>query len=107
MLLFLVPSHLSAGMMPQVEDLMEGCPTPDSANLLYCVLAGISVVVVFLFYQGVVKLIQGKKKKAAESKQESLRDEEFLELQVELYGERAKELQASRHSRDGSKHGRK
>jgi hypothetical protein len=82
-------------------------PDTDGANLAYCVLSGFLTVIVFLMYQGVVKLMQGQKAQKDEAKRETLRDEEFLELQVELYGERARALQASRHSKQGSKHGKK
>jgi ABC-type lipoprotein export system ATPase subunit len=100
-------------MIPGVQDEMEGCPDTDGLNLaLLCILAFI-VVFVFLMVKLAMRLARSRGEQAASSKKEALMEAEgFLELQVELFGERARAMYESRHSskhdsKHGSKHGKK
>jgi hypothetical protein len=86
---------------------MEGCPDTHASNTTYLILTGIMGAVLYAAFKLTTGAINSMRDEAENSKKEGLRDEEFLELQVDLYGERARELQASRHSRDGSKHKKK
>lgn len=92
-------------MLPQVQDDMENCPSDQSANMLYLVLTGLLPLIVFLVYMGCRRLMAQKKTKRANMEKDALKDNEFLELQVELYGERALEMMQnySTHSSRSSK----
>jgi len=87
---------------------MENCPSSDGKNKLYLVLSSLVGVVLFLCVMGVSKLRSGKKSKKDNLKKETLRDDEFRELQIELYGDRILELENTRHSKSsvGSSKGR-
>jgi hypothetical protein len=73
-------------MIPAVQDDMENCPASD-VNVLYMVLSAMVGLVMFLIYQTSTTLIRMSKKKKAISKKNLLKDAEFRDLQVELYGE--------------------
>jgi hypothetical protein len=95
-------------MLPQVQDSMEGCPEGDTENLVYMVLAGLVTLFIFLFFMSIISIVNSFQAGKDETKREALRDADgFLELQVELFGEHARELNESRHSKKGSKHGKK
>jgi len=93
-------------MIPGIRDSMENCPKSDSANLLYLILSGLVGLVLFLIAMGLVSLFRSKKKLKQSSKKNALKDEEFVELQVELYGEGVLDIQSTSHSssRHYSKH---
>jgi hypothetical protein len=73
-------------MIPVVQDDMENCPASD-VNVLYLVLSAMVGLVMFLIYQTSTTLIRASMKKKAISKKNLLKDAEFRDLQVELYGE--------------------
>jgi hypothetical protein len=73
-------------MIPSVQDDMENCPASD-VNVLYMVLSAMLGLVMFLIYQTSKTLIRASRKKKATSKKNLLKDAEFRDLQVELYGE--------------------
>mmetsp|Transcript_13113 Transcript_13113/g.29784 ORF Transcript_13113/g.29784 Transcript_13113/m.29784 type:complete len:98 (+) Transcript_13113:857-1150(+) len=74
-------------MVPSVEDSMEGCP--ENLNLLYLVLSALVGVAFFLVIQ-LVGAIRSKKADVETAKlRESMFDDEFHQLQVTLYGEKA------------------
>ena len=75
-------------MVPSVEDSMEGCPS-HNLDLVYLILSGLLGVFVFLS----VKLILSCRKTAKtvereRAKRASMHDDEFVSLQVELYGQK-------------------
>mmetsp|Transcript_10509 Transcript_10509/g.29025 ORF Transcript_10509/g.29025 Transcript_10509/m.29025 type:complete len:252 (+) Transcript_10509:833-1588(+) len=75
-------------IVPGVQDDMEGCPD-DDLNTLYMILASLVGVFVFLVWQ-FIGAIRSKKADVAQAKlRESMFDEEFHQLQVSLYGEKA------------------
>eukprot|EP00522_Entomoneis_paludosa_P002878 CAMPEP_0172468606 /NCGR_PEP_ID=MMETSP1065-20121228/61671_1 /TAXON_ID=265537 /ORGANISM="Amphiprora paludosa, Strain CCMP125" /LENGTH=487 /DNA_ID=CAMNT_0013226029 /DNA_START=17 /DNA_END=1480 /DNA_ORIENTATION=+ len=75
-------------MVPEVQDDMEGCPNED-LNVLYMILAALVGIFLFLFVQLIVT-IRGKKEALEQDKLlESMQDDEFHQLQVTLYGEKA------------------
>jgi hypothetical protein len=64
---------------------MEGCPDSD-VNVLYMVLSAMLGTVMFLTYQVVKVLFESSHKKKTMTKKNKLKDAEFRDLQVELYG---------------------
>lgn len=90
-------------MLPQVENDMEGCPSTDQANMIALVLSAFIPLFLFLLVTGIRSLVQTKKTKKANLQKDALKDQEFLELQVELYGDRALEMHNSQHSRGSAK----
>jgi hypothetical protein len=93
-------------MIPSVQDDMENCPASD-VNLLYMVLSGLLGVVMFLIYQTSKTLIRASTKKKATSKKNLLKDAEFRDLQVELYGEGVllkDSLNGTNHTVNGTNH---
>jgi hypothetical protein len=72
--------------IPQVKDSMEGCPSSD-LNTLYLVLSALLGLVMFLIYQTTKAFVRASSKKKAATKKNGMKDDEFRDLQVELYGE--------------------
>ena len=89
-------------MIPGVQDEMENCPASDGANKLYLILSALIGLVLFLFIMGVSSIVRKKKSEKLSSKNNSLKDDEFRDLQVELYGDRVLELQSTNHSTSSS-----
>jgi hypothetical protein len=83
---YLFPRFYFWCMIPSVQDDMENCPD-DNVNVLYMVLSAMLGLVLFLIYQTSKTLTRASTKKKATSKKNSLKDAEFRDLQVELYGE--------------------
>lgn len=83
---YLFPRFYFWCMIPSVQDAMENCPASD-VNVLYMVLSAMFFVVMVFIYQTFKTLIRTSRKKDAISKKNLLKDEEFRDLQVELYGE--------------------
>jgi hypothetical protein len=86
--------------IPSVQDMMEGCPDSDT-NTLYMVLSGFVFTVLFLIFKITKSLLKSLKMKKAISEKNKLKDDEFRDLQVELYGERVllkDSLSATNHS---------
>jgi hypothetical protein len=86
--------------IPSVQDMMEGCPDSDM-NTLYMVLSGFFFTVMFLTFKITKSLLKSIKMKKAISEKNKLKDDEFRDLQVELYGERVllkDSLSATNHS---------
>ena len=75
-------------MIPGVLEIMEGCPASEGVNLFLLALTGLINLIAFLLYQ-LLKYSSKKSKEAkAASKREALKDDpEFIDLQLELYGE--------------------
>lgn len=83
-------------MVPGVDDQMEGCPADESLNLLYLCLSGLLGVALFLMVMGVVAVVRNAKKAKKNEKLAALQDDdEFIALQVEMYGE--KQLRRLQH----------
>jgi len=95
-------------MIPSIQDEMENCPESSALNLLYLVLSGLLGVVLFLAAMGINTLVNNSKQKKANSLKERLQDDdEFISLQLELYGaknlrklQRADSLGDTIHSND-------
>jgi len=94
-------------MIPGVQDDMEGCPDED-LNILYLVLSGFIGVVVFVFIKLLNRASAASKSLEQAGKLADMLDDEFEQLQVELFGEKGlrhfKHMQstysnASTHSR--------
>jgi hypothetical protein len=83
---YLFPRFYFWCMIPSVQDSMENCPD-DDVNVLYMVLSAMLGRVLFLLYQTSKTLTRASMKKKATSKNNLLKDAEFRDLQVELYGE--------------------
>jgi len=83
-------------MVPGVMDQMEGCPKTQSLNMLYLCLSGLLGVFLFLVVMGGVTLVRNAKKaKLTEKLASMMDDDEFIQLQVEMYGE--KQLRRLQH----------
>jgi hypothetical protein len=74
--------------LPGVQDSMEGCPSDDVA-ILYMFLSGLIGIVLFLVYLSVKSFFSTIKTKKAVIKRNSLKDQEFRDLQIELFGEKS------------------
>ena len=72
--------------IPGVQDDMEGCPD-DDLNVLYMILAALIGTFLFFVYETVRFIVRSSKTKKILSKQSKMKDDEFRDLQVELYGE--------------------
>ena len=72
--------------IPVVQDSMEGCPDSD-LNTLYLVLSGFIFTVMFVAYKAYRLALKSITKKKNISHKNKLKDSEFRDLQVELYGE--------------------
>jgi hypothetical protein len=73
-------------MIPQVQDDMEGCPASD-VNVAYMTLSSFIGLFLFLIYQISKAAISASRTKKSISKKNKLKDAEFRDLQIELYGE--------------------
>jgi hypothetical protein len=72
--------------IPTVQDSMEGCPDSD-LNTLYLILSGFIFTVMFVAYKLVQLTSKSISKKKDVNQKNKLKDSEFRDLQVELYGE--------------------
>jgi hypothetical protein len=82
---------------------MEGCPN-DDVIVLYTVLSGLVGAVMFLLYEAIRVGLNASRSKAASKHHDRLKDDEFVDLQIELYGEQVllkDSLARSSHSRRG------
>lgn len=98
-------------MIPGVQDDMENCPDED-LNILYLILSGFIGVVVFIFVKTLNQASASAKSMDKMGKLAEMMDDEFVELQVELFGEKGlkhfKHMQStlsnhSNHSRNSDK----
>lgn len=77
-------------LTPGVQEYMEGCPSTKEANVVYMVLSGMIIPVLYLFYACAVRILTGVHKEKISMENEKLKDKEYHELQNELYGDRVK-----------------
>ncbi|CAB9514741.1 expressed unknown protein [Seminavis robusta] len=76
-------------MVPVVDQQMEGCPADSGLNLLYLCLSGLLGVFLFVIIMGGAAIIKSARKKKDGKRREAMKDDdEFQELQLELYGEK-------------------
>ncbi|KAL7555877.1 hypothetical protein ACA910_019293 [Epithemia clementina (nom. ined.)] len=92
-------------MVPDVQEDMEGCPDED-LNILYMILSSLVGLFAFLFVQGILAARhKGKESEKARLKA-SMMDEEFADLQMTLYGEKAlrrlNHLNSTTHSKSST-----
>lgn len=74
-------------MIPGVQDGMEGCPAEDE-NIFFMILAAMLGLVLFSVYQTAKTIFARSQQKQATAKMNALKeDDEFVDLQIELYGE--------------------
>jgi hypothetical protein len=75
-------------MVPVVDEQMEGCPADRGLNVLYLCLSGLLGVFLFVVVMGGVSFVRSARKKKDSKKREAMMDDdEFQELQLEMYGE--------------------
>jgi ABC-type lipoprotein export system ATPase subunit len=75
-------------MVPVVDEQMEGCPADRGLNVLYLCLSGLLGVFLFIVIMGGVSIVRSARKKKDSKKREAMMDDdEFQELQLEMYGE--------------------
>lgn len=87
-------------MIPGVKDQMENCPS-DDLLVLYSVLSALVGLTLFMVYVGVKSAIKAARSKKVSKKHNRLKDDEFVDLQIELYGEqilKKDSLSGSAHS---------
>merc|ERR1712226_604816 len=76
-------------MVPGVQDQMEGCPADSGLNLLYLCLSGLLGVFLFIVIRGTVTLYKSIQRKKDHQKKAALADsDDFIDLQLYLYGEK-------------------
>ncbi|GAX26987.1 hypothetical protein FisN_9Lh293 [Fistulifera solaris] len=90
-------------MIPGIRDQMENCPADDGKNMLYMILSALIGVVLFLVVMAVSAFMRSHKTKKESSKKNALKDDEFRDLQLELYGEKAMDIQSTNHSTNSKK----
>eukprot|EP00934_Nitzschia_sp_Nitz4_P003054 Nitzschia sp. Nitz4//scaffold250_size28497//13872//15478//NITZ4_008125-RA/size28497-processed-gene-0.18-mRNA-1//-1//CDS//3329544216//3044//frame0 len=73
-------------MIPSTQDMMEGCPDDEGENLWYLCLSAFLGTFMFFFYQFVAMVLRRTAKKEEAKKKDSMKDDAFIDLQVELYG---------------------
>jgi hypothetical protein len=73
-------------MIPSLEGVMEGCPA-DNVIMLYMVLSSFFFVTLFLAYKAMKYFIKLGKVKETVDYRNKMKDDEFRDLQVELFGE--------------------
>jgi hypothetical protein len=73
-------------MIPGVQDDMEGCPDED-LNVLYMVLSALIGTFLFAVYEITLFIVKASHTKKQIHEKNQLKDDEFRDLQVELYGE--------------------
>ena len=88
-------------MIESVQDEMENCP--DRFTLLYLVLAACLVLVLFLVVVGLGRLLQTRASQKRTAQENLLKDDDFGNLQAQLYGRRDSSLEATHHSSASSK----
>jgi len=77
--------------LPGVAEDMEGCPDTRAATLTYMTLASFFWVFIFMVIQCIF-FVKGKKEATKRERSAAeLLDDDFADLQVELYGERGRE----------------
>ena len=76
-------------LLPDLEDAMEGCPDDEGLNILYMILSALVGLFVFLFAQAVLAARNQSKETEKAKLKESMMDEDYAELQMSLYGEKA------------------
>ena len=76
-------------MVPGVQDDMENCPSED-VNVLYMILSAFIGVVLFLLVKTFNKASATAKSLEEAGKLAEMLDDEFEELQVELFGEKGR-----------------
>jgi len=83
-------------MIPGLAEEMEGCPT--TLNMFYLVLSGFVNVFLFLFIKLIYALIDiRKQRKTKDDQTKSMMNQDFSELQRELYGDKlVKEISLSK-----------
>jgi hypothetical protein len=72
-------------VIPDVQDLMEGCPN-DDVIVLYMVLSGLIGLVSFVLYEVFKCLVHSIRENKASREKDMLKDKEFSNLQLSLYG---------------------
>lgn len=90
-------------MIPDIRDQMDNCPSTDSKNMLYLILSAMLSLVLFLAVMGARALVNMNHTKKESSKKNALKDDEFRDLQLELYGDKAMDLQSTNHSTNSKK----
>lgn len=76
-------------MLPGVQDQMEGCPADEGLNLLYLCLSGLLGVFLFIVLMGGGALYRSSQKKKDNKRKAALADnDDFIELQLFIYGEK-------------------
>jgi hypothetical protein len=81
---------------------MEGCPN-DDVIVLYTVLSGLVGAVMFLLYEAIRIGLNASRTKATSKQHDRLKDDEFVDLQIELYGIEV----LSKDSLSGTSHSRR
>jgi hypothetical protein len=72
--------------IPEIQDSMEGCPDSD-INMLCLILSGFIFTAMFVTYKVIIVSLRSFRKMKDVNIKNSLKDNEFRDLQVELYGE--------------------
>jgi hypothetical protein len=85
---YLFPRFYWWCIVPEVQNLMEGCP-PDNVIPLYLVLSAFVGVFILCFILGIGRVKTGFHRNKRENKREEMLDDEFEELQSNMYGEKA------------------
>lgn len=82
---YLFPRFYFWCMIPAVQDSMEGCP--EDHTLLYLCLSALIGSALFLSYEIALMIQRWWTNKEVNKKMNAMKDEEFVDLQIELYGE--------------------
>ena len=104
-----VPQHYLWCILPDVQDDMEGCPDDESLLVVYMTLSSLVGLFVFLFAQAILAIRKKNKDNEKAKLKEQMMDEDFAELQISLYGEKAlrrlNHMSSTMHSKSSLKDG--
>jgi len=83
---YLFPRFYFWCLVPGLQNQMEGCPKSDADNLVYLILSSLIGLLVFLMVMIYAAVRKTNTKQMNTSMMNAVKDENFIELQRELYG---------------------
>jgi len=89
---YLYPRFYFWCMVPGVQLGMEGCPS-DDIIVLYMILSAFTGVFIFFSIKFAVQLRKNSRRQKKKNQQGRLKDDEFEDIQLEIYGDQSDDLE--------------